>query len=384
MEAELARLTADIHKEAGQEFNINSPQQVAAVLRAHLEEGRLVKRTPKGKVSTRAELLLSLAREYPLAQRLLEYRDCFKILTTYVKPFEELRGTDGRLHTDYVQTGTATGRLSSRAPNLQNIPQDSVWASPLRGAFRAPPGRSLLAFDYSQIELRIVASLSEDPRMREAFAAEEDIHRVTASRLFERAREEVTPEMRRLAKTLNFGLIYGMGAAAFARTSGLTREEAKKFIDAYFKEFSKVGLWQEEVRRFARTFGYVETLTGRRRNVLQIGSASQAAVAEAERAAVNHPVQGLSADIMKLAMIRASEALARKRWWGEEAKMVLTIHDELLFEVAHGKMREVAGLIARTMEEAFPLRVPLTVAVRAGENWGALSPFDFEAPAVKS
>ncbi len=374
IEKNLSDLTRAIYGETGEEFNINSPKQLGKILSDRLsrEGAKPAKRTPGGQFSTSAENLEGYAAELPVAKRILEYRDGFKILSTYVKPFEQLVGDDGRLHTEFIQTGAATGRLSSREPNLQNIPQESVWAKELRSAFIASPGMSLLALDYSQIELRILASLSGDEEMLGAFRKNLDIHRATAAKVFRVQIENVTPEMRRLAKTLNFGLIYGMGASAFAKTSGLTRNEASEFISAYFKEFSRVRTWQENVKSEARTFGYVQTLTGRRRYLSDIASGSPRFVSAAERAAINQPIQGFAADIIKLAMIRARQALLEKHWWGKEIKMILSIHDELLFEVHDSIIKEAIPLITASMESVYDLGIPLRVEVALGKNWGAM------------
>lgn len=375
IEDRLAIITKEIYQLAGQDFNLNSPRQVGAVLFEKLgirKKGLTVRKTTGGHYATGLDNLALLKGEHPIVQRILEYRESFKILSTYVKPFQELVGADDRLRTDFIQTGTATGRLSSHAPNLQNIPRESPWAAELRSAFEAPPGTALLSADYSQIELRILAAVSGDKNMKMAFEKHLDIHRVTAAKIFDVAFQSVTPEMRRLAKTLNFGLMYGMGIGAFARTSGIGTKEAQKFINAYFDEFSQVKAWQEHVLKEARGRGYVQTATGRRRYLPGILSSAPQEVSEAERSAINQPIQGLDADINKRAMIKTKEALKRNGWWGEKVKMVLAIHDELLFEVSDSIIKEVGTLIKETMEHAYPLAIPLEIDLTFGKDWGHL------------
>ncbi|KKW16859.1 MAG: polymerase protein [Parcubacteria group bacterium GW2011_GWA1_50_14] len=379
IEGALSELRERIFREAGGEFNINSPKQLAEIISKRLspQEERGAKRTPGGKFSTNAESLEALKEKLPFVGPILEYRDGFKIQSTYVRPFLELSRADGKVHTDYVQTGTATGRLSSREPNMQNIPQESVWAKELRSAFVPALGFLFLALDYSQIELRVMAALSEDPEMTAAFEKGLDIHQATAAKVFDVPLDRVASPMRRLAKTLNFGLIYGMGASAFAKTSGLSREKAGAFIKTYFSEFRNVREWQERVKRDVRTFGYVETKTGRRRYLPGIASGFPRAVSESERAAVNHPIQGLAADIVKLAMVRVREELARRGWWNDSVRMLLTIHDELLFEVRESMIKESARVIREIMETAYPLGIPLRVEVSHGADWGHLERFTF-------
>lgn len=372
IQKELSVLEEQIHAHAGEPLNPNSPKQVAAFLERVAPGRNGGRKTPTGKRSTRAENLELFRDVHPAIGPLLEYREAFKVLSTYVRPFEELIASDGRLHTTFVQTGAGTGRMSSQNPNLQNIPRDSVWASDLRSTIVSRAGYTLLAVDYSQIELRILAALSGDAQMLSAFRAGADIHRTTASKVFRVPLENVTPKMRQLAKTLNFGLIYGMGASAFQRTSGVSREEATKFIHTYFDEFSAVHTWHEKVKRDVRTFGYVETPTGRRRYLPDVLSGSPQYVAAAERAAINHPVQGFAADLMKLAMIRVKRVLQEQHWWQGDAVMLLTIHDELLFEVRDGIINEVMRLVRDAMEHAYDLAVPLVADVRIGKSWGTL------------
>lgn len=372
LEGKLVLLVKSIYKEAGETFNINSPKQVGQILFQKLkisEEG--VRKTKGGAISTNIETLTTIRDKHPIVRHLLEYRELFKLQSTYVRPLQELADKKHRIHTTYIQTGTSTGRLSSQNPNLQNIPAEGEWAEKVRGVFIPEKGYDLAAFDYSQIELRVLASLSGDPKMMEAFNNDMDIHRITAASVFNVALDKVTPEMRRLAKTLNFGVVYGMGANAFAKTSGLSFSEAKKFIDEYFKDFARIKEWQEQAKEQARTFGYVTNLNGRRRWLLQAASMFRGEAAEAERAAINMPVQGLAADIIKMAMIRVAGEI-EKKGWADDVRMLLTIHDELLFEIKEDIIKEASKLIASVMENAYELEVPIRVTTKIGSNWGDL------------
>lgn len=370
IEKDITRLIKEIHKLAGEEFNINSPQQLGKVL---FEKLGLKSRSRKstGHLSTNVDVLTGLRDAHPIVPLVLEYREDFKIQSTYVKPLQALGGEDNRLHTHFIQTGAGTGRLSSQAPNLQNIPQGSKWSQSVRSAFEAPKGHTLISFDYSQLELRLLAALAADPDMMRAFRQGTDIHALTASKILRIPLDKVTNDNRRLAKTLNFGLAYGMGVVAFSKTSGLPRKEAKEFIEAYFHEFSHIRQWQEQTKQDVRMKGYAQTLTGRRRYFPGIRSPLSYIAGEAERAAINHPVQGLEADIIKLAMIAAKDELTREKMWGKEVKMILSIHDELLFEVRDDMIERVSRAIARRMEDVYPqLPLPLKIEVKAGKDWG--------------
>lgn len=371
IEKRLDELGKEIYKLAGEEFNINSPKQLREILFQKLGIGKkFVKKTEGGQFSTSAENLKAISSLHPIVNLILEYRDGFKILSTYVIPIKNFVGKDGRLRTEFNQTGTATGRLSSETPNLQTIPQESFWAKDLRSAFEARKEFSFVSFDYSQLELRILAALSEDPRMMEAFKENIDIHKITASRVLGIPLEKVGEKERRLAKTLNFGLIYGMGITAFSEVAGISRSEAEVFAANYFREFSRVKEWQEEVKNQARSLGYVKTLTGRRRYVKNILSRSPREVSFFERAAINHPIQGLGADIIKLATIKTREALGEK--WNNGVELVLSVHDELLFEIRDDMIKEVAPLIKEAMEKAYSLSVPLVVEVACGKDLSRL------------
>lgn len=372
LEKEISALVKKIYEEAGGTFNINSPKQLSQVLFEKLKINLGgVKKTRTGAISTDVETLNLIRDRHPIVGLLLEYRELFKLQSTYVRPLQGLVAEDGRVHTTYIQTGTATGRLSSQNPNLQNIPVGTDWAVELRKSFVAEKGYKLASFDYSQIELRILASLSGDPKMIEAFNNDLDIHKLTAANVFNVALEKVTPEMRRLAKTLNFGVVYGMGAIAFAKTSGLSVVEARKFIEEYFSDFKKIKEWQEGMKAQARMLGYVTNLNGRRRWLFKAASMYRGEAAEAERAAINMPVQGLAADIIKIAMVKISEEI-KKLKLENKARMLLTIHDELLFEIKEDIIKETAELIQKIMESAYELEVPVKVVSKIGENWGKL------------
>lgn len=372
LEKEISGLVKQIYKSAGENFNINSPKQLSRILFEKLKINLSgVKKTKTGAVSTDVETLKLIKDRHLIVRHLIEYRELFKLQSTYVKPLQELVAKDGRVHTTYIQTGTTTGRLSSQNPNLQNIPIGSAWATELRKSFVAEEGFRLATFDYSQIELRILASLSGDPKMIEAFNNDLDIHKLTAANVFNVSLEKVTPEMRRLAKTLNFGVVYGMGANAFAKTSGLSVGEARKFIEEYFSDFKRIKEWQEGVKAQARTFGYVTNLNGRRRWLLQATSMFRGEAAEAERAAINMPVQGLAADIIKIAMVKVSEELKNKKL-ENGIRMLLTIHDELLFEIKEDIIKEATELIKKIMERAYELEVPIRVVAKIGRSWGEL------------
>jgi len=265
------------------------------------------------------------------------------------------------VHTTFLQTSTATGRLSSQNPNLQNIP------SVVKKVFIASSGYELVSLDYSQIELRILAGLSNDPKMLKAFKADQDIHRLTASQVFDIPLDKVTSEERNMAKTLNFGIVYGMGAVAFARSSGLSRKEARHFIEEYFSDFKKIKKWQEEVKEGVRKNGYVENLNGRKRWLPAITSVNRFLASEAERAAINMPIQSLAADIIKLAMIKVHQ-----QYKNDDVRLLLSIHDELLFEIKSDKVNSVVKKITQIMESVYNFPVHLKVDVSVGKNWADL------------
>ena len=366
----LALLEAEIYNSVGHKFNINSPQQLAGVL---FEELKLAqpRKTRKG-YSTQAAILETMRGQHPVVEPVLEYRQLSKLKSTYADALLELisPSADGRMHTNFNPTGTATGRLSSSEPNLQNIPVRGELGRMIRRAFTVPPGAYLLSADYSQIDLRVLAHLSGDPGLIAAFANDEDIHASTASRLFDVPRDRVSPEMRRIAKTVNFGVIYGMSDYGLERATELSREEAAKFISSYFDQYPQVGKYIEKTKEQARKLGYVQTLMGRRRLIPEINSPNRLVKEAAERMAINAPVQGTSADIIKVAMVGIYREMALR---GLGSKMLLQIHDELLFEVVEPEVAEMKALVSALMSGAVSLCVPLKVDLKLGRNWDEMA-----------
>jgi DNA polymerase-1 len=367
--ASLAELEREIHADAGGPFNINSPQQLAEVLfgRRGLP---VLRRTAKTKVpSTDADVLAELAaRGHRLPALLLEYREQTKLKSTYVDALPKQVGPDGRIHTRFNQAVAATGRLSSSDPNLQNIPVRTEMGREVRRAFVAEPGQLLIAVDYSQIELRILAHLSGDPTLADAFARGEDIHRATAALVFGVAPELVIPEQRRAAKTINFGLIYGMGAHALARELGVGNAEAQRFIDAYFARLPRVRAYLDATKEQARATGKVATMFGRVRWIAGLDSKNAQIRGNAERQAINAPVQGTAADLIKLSMIRLHAALRERESAG---RLLLQVHDELILEADESAAQRVAALAREVMEGAATLAVPLKAEVGIGRSWAA-------------
>jgi DNA polymerase I len=371
-EIKVGELRAEIESLAGKDFNPNSPLQVGNLLFDKL------KLTSRGKRSTSFEKLDGIKDEHPIVVKILEYREQFKALSTYIIPLQEHIQQDGRIHTEFLQTAAATGRLSSRNPNLQNISKDTAWGKELRESFVSGAGFTLLSLDYSQIELRVLAVLAGDRGLLDAFAAGKDVHAATASKIFKKDITEVSEKERAIAKSLNFGLMYGMGPVSFAKSAGVSRTQAKDFIKEYFEAFPGIRAWQEEARVFARKHGYVETLSGRRRHLHSINQGSPEIIAENERQAINHPVQGLGADLIKSAMIKCEAALSEK-FKETEARMILTVHDELLFEVKTNIIKEVASCMASLMVSVGdPYKLKLSVSVKAGENWGQQKTLNIE------
>ncbi len=365
---QMKRLEAEIYSSVGHEFNINSPQQLGAVLFEELKLPRA--RKTKGGYSTDASVLEGLKGAHPVVELLLEYRQIMKLKSTYIDALPALIDPEtGRVHTNFNQTATATGRLSSSEPNLQNIPVRTEEGLQVRRAFIAEGDCLLLAADYSQIELRIMAHLSQDPRLLAAFAQGEDIHAATASQVFGVPLSEVRPQMRRVAKTVNFGVIYGMSDYGLEQATELSRQEAAQFISAYFDKYRGVKGYLDATKAEAAEKGYVQSLLGRRRYIPEINSANAQVRQAAERMAVNMPVQGTAADIIKLAMIELQQRMDER---GLRSKMILQVHDELLFEVPPGELDEVKQLVLEVMPKALELSVPLKVEVKVGKNWGQL------------
>jgi DNA polymerase-1 len=365
---EILRLEREIYSSVGHQFNINSPQQLGRVL---FEELRLPQsRKTKTGYSTEASVMEALRGVHPVIEFILEYRQLSKLKSTYVDALPALiNPKTRRVHTNFNQTGTATGRLSSSDPNLQNIPVRGEMGSKIRKAIIAPPGAYLLSADYSQIDLRVLAHLSQDPGLIAAFAHDEDIHALTASEIFSIPRNEVTPEMRRNAKTVNFGVIYGMSDYGLEQATNLSREEASRFIALYFEKYPKVKEYLEATKEQARKLGYVQTVMGRRRFIPEINSSNRPVREAAERMAINAPVQGSSADIIKIAMINLHSEMERRNL---KSKMLLQIHDELLFEVPEAEVEEMKSLVAQLMSRAFELCVPVKIDIKLGRNWGEM------------
>lgn len=365
MEAVRVELEAKIHAAAGRAFTIGSPKQLAAVL---FEELKLpAGRKTKTGYSTDEQVLGELAGEHPIAGWVLEWRELTKLKSTYVEvlPAMVLPRT-GRVHTRFNQAVAATGRLSSSDPNLQNIPIRSELGKEIRRAFVPAPGLKLASFDYSQVELRILAALCGDATLGEAFAAERDIHRWTAARLTGKAEAEITREERDRAKTVNFGVLYGMGAHGLAQRLRIPRGEAQRFIEEYFAAFPGVRRWIDETLLAARRDGAVSTLLGRRRALPELASSNPALRAFGERVAINTPIQGSAADLIKLAMLRVHDWLGAS---GLDARLLLQVHDELLFEAAPGELEALAAGVIPLMEGVGDLAVPLKVEWGSGDNW---------------
>ena len=377
--AQIQEAEAGIYVTVGHEFNIGSPKQLGVVL---FEEMELPKtRKTKQGYSTDAQALERLAADHPIVDQILKFREVSKLKSTYVDTLPALINPDtGRIHTEYNQAVAATGRLSSENPNLQNIPVRTEMGREIRAAFvpRAIDDKEddvvFLAADYSQIELRVLAHLSGDKAMIEAFQNDEDIHAATASGAYGVAPEDVDPEMRRIAKMMNFGVIYGLTSHGLSQRSGLDRRDAQAFIDAYFDRFSRVAEYIEEIKASTKETGYAETLLGRRRYIPEIKSSNFQVRAAAERVAVNMPVQGTAADVMKKAMLQIDEAVR-----AEEivARMILQVHDELIFELPREEAPAVASLLADLMPTAIDMVVPLKIETKLGPNWR-----DMEAYAV--
>ena len=364
--ARLTELEGSAHELAGQAFNLGSPKQLGEILFDKLGLP-VIKKTPKGAPSTAEEVLAELALDYPLPQLLLEHRSLSKLKSTYTDKLPEMiNPRTGRVHTSYHQAVAATGRLSSSDPNLQNIPIRTPEGRRIRQAFIAPRGYRIVAADYSQIELRIMAHLSADPGLMKAFREGQDVHRATAAEVFEVDVEEVSGDQRRKAKAINFGLIYGMSAFGLARQLHLGRNEAQQYIERYFERYPGVQQYMDRTRAVAREQGYVETLFGRRLHLPQINARNKMLAQAAERTAINAPMQGTAADIIKRAMLAVAGWLEGD---GPDAKMIMQVHDELVFEVATNEVEAVSQKICSLMSGAAELAVPLLVEAGAGANW---------------
>jgi DNA polymerase-1 len=366
MERDIARLTSEIHGLAGKPFNIASPQQLGRVLFEDLGLPSPVKHGKGKAISTAADVLEELAAEHEIVRKVLEYRQLTKLKGTYVDALPELMDREGRLHTSFNQAGAATGRLSSSNPNLQNIPIRTGLGREIRAAFVPREGWKLLVADYSQIELRLLAHMSGDPLLVEAFRNGEDIHTLTAAEVLGVPPMMVTPEARRNAKAVNFGIVYGISAFGLAAQLGITRGEAEKYIRNYFQRYAGVRRFIDETIAKVRETGVTRTLFGRERAIPEMDSRNPAARGFAERTAVNSPLQGTAADLIKLAMVRIDAALESG---GYRGAMLLQVHDELLFECPPAELDELSKLVKREMEGAVDLSVPLVVDIGVGANW---------------
>ena len=365
---DIKNLQSKIFEEAGQEFNIASPKQLGEVLFDKLKLVDKPKKTKTGQYSTAEDVLSYLAKDHGIIRNVLEYRGLSKLKSTYVEALPlQVEESTGRVHTDYMQTVAATGRLSSNNPNLQNIPIRTERGRQVRKAFvPRDENHTLLAADYSQIELRIIAALSEETTMIEAFKNGEDIHASTASKVFNVPLNEVTREQRGNAKTVNFGIIYGVSAFGLSNQTDLTRTEAKELIETYYKTYPKLRNYISEQIDFARDNGYVQTVLGRRRYLKDINGSNAIVRGAAERNAVNAPIQGSAADIIKIAMINIHKKLTKGSY---KTKMLLQVHDELVFDVYKPELDELKSLIKSEMENAYKLEVPLDVELGLGDNW---------------
>jgi DNA polymerase-1 len=372
--AEVARLEQEIYVDVGHEFNLGSPKQLEQVLffELNLPKG---KRTKTG-YSTDASVLEDLRAAHPMIEKLLEWRVYTKLRSTYIEALPLLIADDGRLHTTFHQAVAATGRLSSSDPNLQNIPIRTPLGRRIRRAFVAgAPDITLLAADYSQIELRILAHVSGDEHLKDAFARQADIHRETAARVLHKEPAAVTADERSMAKMVNFGIAYGMSDFGLSTRANIPRKEAQEFINTYFATYSGISYYMLAIKEQARSQGWVSTLLGRKRQIPELRAANPALRGAGERMAINMPIQGTAADIQKIAMIRVADRLAAG---GFRARLLLSVHDELLFEVPRDEVERLAPVVRETMEGALPLDVPLTVDIKVGDDWEAMTPLTRE------
>jgi DNA polymerase-1 len=370
IESRLSSLVTQIYELAGGEFNISSPPQLREVLFDRLQLSRKGVRRGKTGLSTDVDVLTRLAADHPLPAKILEHRGLAKLKSTYVDALPAaVDPQTGRLHTSFNQTVAATGRLSSSDPNLQNVPIRGVEGRRIRSAFCAAEGHVLIGADYSQIELRLLAHFSNDPALVEAFRSGHDVHARTAAEVFGVLPGTVTPEMRRTAKVINFGILYGMGAQRLARELGIAVAEAERYIGSYFERYSGVRAYMEGVRMEAKELGYVTTLLGRRRSLPEISSRDRNLAQAAERTAINTPIQGSAADVIKLAMIGIDRRLEAENL---QAHMILQVHDELLVETTERDVEAARAIVLAEMEGAYRLRVPLEVEVGIGRNWAEI------------
>ncbi|MBX5439559.1 MAG: DNA polymerase I, partial [Thermoflavifilum sp.] len=367
---EARQLEEKIYQQAGTRFNIASPKQLGEILFEKLKLDENAKTTRTGQYATSEDVLMKLAAKHPIVVDILAYREITKLQSTYVEALPEMIDPHtGKIHTSYNQTVAVTGRLSSNNPNLQNIPIRTDRGREIRKAFiPSQKGNQLLSADYSQIELRIVAAISGDKHMIEAFKNGLDIHTATASRVFGVPIDKVTKEMRYRSKSVNFGIIYGQGPFGLAQNLGISRTEAKELIDNYFKQYPGIKAYMDQQIAFAKKHGYVQTLLGRKRWLPDIHSSNNTVRGYAERNAINMPIQGTAADMIKLAMIRIHDQLQMKKL---KSSMILQVHDELVLDVPEDEVDTVSKIVIREMQEALPLphQVPVVAEVGVGNNW---------------
>ena len=370
LKVKLTKLEKDIYSKVGHEFNLNSPKQLQVVLFDELNLP-VFRKTKTGR-STDEETLHELSSAHPVIALLLEYRQLFKLVSTYIDALPKSVAEDGRIHSTFNVEGSATGRLSSQNPNLQNIPVKGQIGGEIRKAFVTPKGKVLLAADYSQIELRIMAHLADDPNLKKAFDENLDIHTATAVKIFKIPLEKITKEQRNVGKTMNFATLYGQGPHALSRQLGVEYEVARNYIDEYFLGFPRVREWMQKTLAFGYENGYVETLWGRKRYIPELKADNRMIKAAGERAAINHPVQGTAADMIKKAMVDIFSVIASVA--KQACQMILQVHDELLFECDPKNMKETAKMVKDKMENALKLSVPVVVDLKIGPNWGEMKP----------
>ncbi len=392
LKARLVKIEKEIYSKVGHEFNLNSPKQLSEVLFDELKLP-VVRKTKTGR-STDEATLRELSLAHPVVPLFLEYRQLFKLVSTYIDALPKFVDGAGRIHSTFNVEGTATGRLSSKDPNLQNIPVKGASGGEIRKAFMVPKGKVLLAADYSQIELRIMAHLASDPGLKKAFEQNLDVHTLTASKIFDVPIEKVTKQQRMVGKTMNFATLYGQGPHALSRQLEIPYELARQYIDEYFTEFPKVREWMEKTLAFGYENGYVETIWGRKRYIPELKVGNRMIRSAGERAAVNHPVQGTAADMIKKAMVEIDNVIPAKagiyinkngsRSVGRPVKpgmtdgcqMILQVHDELLFECDPKDVKETAKMVKEKMENALKLSVPVIVDLKVGKNWGEMQPLN--------
>lgn len=385
LKSRLKEIEEEIFKTVGHEFNLNSPKQLSEVLFDELLLP-VIRKTKTGR-STDEETLNELSSAHPMIPLFLEYRQLFKLVSTYIDALPKSVGEDGRVHSTFNVEGAATGRLSSINPNLQNIPIRGQTGGEIRKAFIASPGKVLLGADYSQVELRILAHVSEDENLIKAFNEGQDIHAATAAKIFNTEIENITKEQRVVGKTMNFATLYGQGPRALSKQLKISTEEARNLIDEYFAQFSKIKNWMFKILEEGRRNGYVETIWGRRRYIPELNMSNKMLQSFGERAAINHPIQGTSADMIKKAMIEIDKELSAfssqssaknkkaesRKLKTESCSLILQVHDELLFECDPINLEKTARLIKDKMEQAIKLKVPVKVDLKTGKNWGEMS-----------